>query len=70
MPTIPAPKQSGDCRSIGGLTVCPHVVYLTKTQTRTVHKMHARNVAKTQKTKNTSKALGRKKKRKTKGRSE
>jgi hypothetical protein len=50
MAKIPAPKKgSGDCISVGGLTVCPHVVYLTKTQKNATQKMHLQNVSKVQK---------------------
>jgi len=55
MSTIPAPKQVSDCMSIGGLTVCPHVVHLTDEQMETVHKMHLQNVAKVQKYKDVAK---------------
>jgi hypothetical protein len=46
MARIPAPKRTAEaCTSIGGITVCPHVVYLTREQTKTVHQMHLKNVA-------------------------
>ena len=45
MARIPAPRKIGDCRSIGGITICPHAVHLTPAQMKTVQKMHERNVA-------------------------
>jgi hypothetical protein len=68
MARIPAPKNVGDCTSIGGITLCPHLVHLTEKQIATVHKMHLQNVSKIQKRKNAPKAKGsKKKKRKAKG---
>jgi hypothetical protein len=64
MAKIPAPKQRGGCVEYMGMTVCPHVVYLTKSQRRTVHKMHRDNVAKVKKLEKTAK--GGKKKRSSK----
>ena len=48
---IPAPKAVGDCTSIGGITVCPHLVHLTKKQMAEVKKMHLENVKKLKKPK-------------------
>jgi hypothetical protein len=56
MNAIPAPKQSGRCVKIGPLVVCPHLVYLTKTQKRAVHKMHLQNVSKAQKPKKSARS--------------
>jgi hypothetical protein len=51
-PKIPAPKRSdNDCISFGGLTVCPHTVYLTRAQKKSVDKMHSHNVSKLRKRK-------------------
>lgn len=69
MAKIPEPRQSGACVEIDGLIVCPHVVYLTKTQRRAVHKMHRENVAKARKRQNAAKAPGRRKSQSSKGRS-
>jgi hypothetical protein len=50
MARIPAPKRTdGDCISIGGITICPHVVHLTASQVDRVKKMHESNVARVQK---------------------
>ena len=47
MPKIPAPRKSDDdCIRFAGLTVCPHTVYLTKTQKKAVDRMHLQNVSK------------------------
>jgi len=44
MAKIPAPKPSGDCVTIDGMTVCPHSVHLTKAQKKIVYAMHRKNV--------------------------
>ena len=62
MTKIPAPAPSGDCINVGGLTVCPHVVHLTKAQKRSVLAMHRKNVAKMKKIESAAIAKARKKK--------
>jgi hypothetical protein len=47
--TVPTAKQKGGCVTIGGMTVCPHVVYLTNTQKKAVYKMHRQNALKMKK---------------------
>jgi hypothetical protein len=49
MAKIPAPKNVGDCTSVGGITLCPHLAHLTKPQIATVRKMHLQNLSKLQK---------------------
>jgi hypothetical protein len=66
MATIPKPAQTDGCISVGGLTVCPHVVYLTKSQSKTIHKMHGRNVVKMRTLERAAKAKGRARKSKAK----
>jgi hypothetical protein len=65
MSKIPAPKKIGNCVKVFGLTVCPHTVYLTSTQKKSVHAMHRENIAKvkklaSKKTAKTAKAKSRK----------
>jgi hypothetical protein len=45
MAKTPGPKPTGDgCVTIGGYTVCPHVVHLSSDQLKIVKKMHQHNV--------------------------
>ena len=60
--TIPPATQSGDCVTIDGMTVCPHLVHLTKAQKKTVYAMHRKNVAKAKKLGSAAKKKARKKK--------
>jgi hypothetical protein len=49
---IPAPKQSGDCIKIDGMTVCPHLVYLkrgSKKHKSAVRQIHREIVAEAKK---------------------
>jgi len=62
MAKIPAPKRTAEaCTSIGGITVCPHVVYLTKEQKAAVQQMHLDNVAAVRKGKKSKKTKATKK---------
>jgi hypothetical protein len=45
MPKIPAAKKAGPCIGFGGLTACPHVVYLTPKQKKDVYALHRQNAA-------------------------
>ena len=56
MAKIPAPKKIGDCVTFAGMVVCPHAVFLTSEQKKTVHAMHRKNVAKLSKSAKAAKA--------------
>jgi hypothetical protein len=43
MPKIPAAKKVGACVTFAGLTVCPHKVYLTPKQKKSVYGLHQKN---------------------------
>jgi hypothetical protein len=59
---IPRPKKGGDdCITWAGMTVCPHVVYVTEAQKKTIHKMHLRNVARMSKAKSVTAGQAKKK---------
>jgi hypothetical protein len=45
MAKIQAPKIVDDCTSVGGITLCPHLAYLTRAQIATVREMHRDNVS-------------------------
>lgn len=66
MEKIPAPKIVGDCTSVGGITLCPHLAHLTKPQIAKVREMHNRNVSKIAKSKKAAKAKASKTKKKAK----
>jgi hypothetical protein len=63
----PKPASAGGCTEIGGITLCPHLVHLTRKQMAKVHKMHADNIETIRKhERKTAKADAKKKKAKKK----
>ena len=42
--SIQPPHQTGECVRIGGILVCPFIVYLTDEQLKTVQDFHGQNL--------------------------